>query len=612
MKSKTKTVGGNPVKGLGQDFNNFLQSGLTGNFGANSMAQTQGMGGAINNLLQGQIGDPTTLQGFLQGLQGNGGVGNLPNVSGNFNAPQFQGMDFGQLGQVGTQGPNIQMGQQNAGLNFGGLNLPQFSGANLNTNVGGVNNLGQIQFNPFQFQGANLQGGAGAADINIPNFQNIGFQQSALQNPNNLNNFLNPSAAAGMDPNGSFSQALQQIAQQQLNSGVADVRERFTGQSGTPAGFAEAALRAQLQPQLISQLSQANQAERGLNLQQMGMNQQNTQGILGLSNDSINQMNNLRLQQSLAGNQQGLQGAQLGMMNQQLLNDAIAQMNQQQVALSGQAANVGMNNAQLGLNAQGINTTNQLQNQGLNNDALLGLNNQFLQQSQNQNQFGMQGVGMQQQQQQMLNNALLQQMGMGNDALNQFNNANLQNFGMQQQGQGMNQNAQLQQMAQMLGQNQFMNQFNQGNAQFGANLGQQAQGMNAQNMLNNQGQMNQFGLGQANVGMQNQQQQLQAILGALGPMFGGMQQAAGLATPQAQVVQQPSMFSQITGGLGNLLGGAGGFMSGMGGLGSLFGGGVPNLQMPSNFGQQITPNNQMPWQMPQINPALFPSVLGRR
>src|SRR4051812_43294675 len=98
MKSKTKSVGGNPTSGLGQDFNNFLQGGLnSGNFGNNAVAQTSGFGGAINSLLGGRIGDPSTLQGFFQGLQGNGGLGNLPNVSGNFNAPQFQGLDFSQL-----------------------------------------------------------------------------------------------------------------------------------------------------------------------------------------------------------------------------------------------------------------------------------------------------------------------------------------------------------------------------------------------------------------------------------------------------------------------------------------------------------------------------------
>lgn len=241
MKSKTKTVGGNAVGGLGGDFNAFLQGGLgSGNFGNNAVGQTQGFGGAINSLLGGQIGDPSTLQGFLQGLQGNGGLGNLPNVSGNYNAPQFQGMDFGQLGQVSTQGPNLQ------NINS---QIPNFQGAQLNSQgIGGAQGLQNIQFNPAQFQNTRLQGALGGA--------------------------------AGLDPMGSFSQALQQIAQQGLDKGVADVRERYTGQSGTPAGFAEAALRSQLQPQLISQLSQANQQERGLNLQQLGMNQ-----------DTVNQMN---------------------------------------------------------------------------------------------------------------------------------------------------------------------------------------------------------------------------------------------------------------------------------------------------------------------------------
>lgn len=556
MKSKTKTVGGSPVGGIGQDFNSFLQGGLTsGNFGANATAQTQGFGGAINSLLGGQIGDPSTLQGFLQGLQGNGGVGNLPNVNGNFNSPGFQGLDFSRLGQIGTQGPSLGMGQQNAGLNLGmgqyqqgggnagldlsGLNLPQ-----LNQQVGGAGNLPGVQFNPSQFQNTRLQGALGGA--------------------------------AGLDPNGSFSQALQSIQQNQLNSAVADTRERFTGQSGTPAGFAEAALRAQMAPQLTAALGQANQQERGLNLQQLGMNQ-----------DTVNQMNQLKMQQGLAGNQ----------FNQQ--------------------------NSQLGLNAQGINTGNILQNQALQNQGALGLNSQFLQGAgmQQQQQLGLNsnllqqlGLGndamnqfnqLQQNQQMGLNSNLLQQMGLGNQAQDQFNQSNLQQFGQQQQGQQMNVQNMLAQMQQMLGQSQNQNMFNQSNAQFGANLGQQGDQMNAQNMLNNQGQMNQFGLGQANVGMQNQQQQLQAILGALGPLFGGMQQATGLATPQAQTVQKPSMFSQITSGLGSLAGLATPFLGG--GLGNLFGGGA----MPANLNPQTLQGliGNTPSQMPMFNMPIVP--LGR-
>lgn len=481
MKSSTKTVGGSPVAGLGQDFNKFLQGGLSsGNYGSNAVNQTTGFGGAINSLLGGQIGDPSTLQGFLQGLQGNGGVGNLPNVNSNYSASPFQGLDFSQLGQVGTQ-------------------LPNFQGAQLNQQgIGGAQGLPGINFNPAQFQNTRLQGSLGGA--------------------------------AGLDPNGSFSQALQQIANTGLNSAVANTRERFTGQSGTPAGFAEAALRAQLQPQLISQLSQANTQERGLNLQQLGMNQ-----------DTVNQMNQLRMQQGLAGNQ---------------FNQA---------------------NSQLGLNAQGINTQNLLQNQGLQNQGLLGLNDQLLNQSNQANQFGLQGLGLQQQGQQM----------------------NVQNM--------------LAQMQQMLGQNQNQNLFNQQNSQFGANFGQQGQQMNAGNMLNNQGQMNQFGLGQANVGLQNQQQQLQAILGALGPLFGGMQQASGLATPQAQTVQKPSAFSQAISGISSLAGAAAPFMGlgGLGALGGLFGGGAGNLN-PQTLQGLIgsTPQQQMPFQMPLINQQQFPSLFG--
>jgi hypothetical protein len=163
---------------------------------------------------------------------------------------------------------------------------------------------------------------------------------------------------------------------------------------------------------------------------------------------------------------------------------------------------------------------------------------------------------------------------------------------MQQTGMNADIMNQFQQM--MLAQNQNRNQFNQQNA--GQDLN--AQMANQSNQLQNQGLMNQYGLGMGNLYQGLAGQNLQAQLGALGPLMQQYSQMMGLQTPQAQTIQKNTGFgnfmnfaTDLTGMGANLMGmggmgggGMGGFMNGLQGL---FGGGgqqAPNM-MNTSFGQ---------------------------
>lgn len=129
----------------------------------------------------------------------------------------------------------------------------------------------------------------------------------------------------------------------------------------------------------------------------------------------------------------------------------------------------------------------------------LALNDQQIAASGQQNQFnlgasgqGIQAQGMNQQAAIEQMNANLKAMGMDNDAIlafnaqmmgnnNALNTFNQQNAQNSLQAQGMNQNANLTFNDQRLNAANQQNAFNQSNAQFGANFGQNAQQMNNQN-----------------------------------------------------------------------------------------------------------------------------------
>jgi hypothetical protein len=363
-KTKTATVGGTPTSPTASAYTSWMQ-GMLGN-GAYT--------GAINNLLGGSVGDPKSLTQYFQQMGQQGGAQLNPI---NYNTPEF----------TATQFQNTPLSNQQ---------MPNWMGT--------------------QFQQPPLFNGQ---------FQNTQLQQAPLanqqwQNPQLNNNFQ--MSAGGIDPNSDYGKAIQQMVSNQQMQDVAALRERFTGtggSSGTPAAYAESNYRAQAAPQLINAMEQANQAERGLNLQQMGLannamlgqNQilaglgqaQNQFGLqqAGMNSDIINQMNQMQLQQGLAGNQFGLQGAGLNA-------DIVNQMNQLN-AQQGLAQNqFNQGNAQMGM-----------QQTGMNADIINQLNQMMLSQNQNQNQFNLANSGqdlnaqMANSQNSLQNQQLMNQYGLG-------------------------------------------------------------------------------------------------------------------------------------------------------------------------------------------------------
>lgn len=114
-------------------------------------------------------------------------------------------------------------------------------------------------------------------------------------------------------------------------------------------------------------------------------------------------------------------------------------------------------------------------------------------------------------------------------------------------------------------------------------------GLDANNAMQDQGQKNQFALGSAGVGQNMFNAQSANVSNVLAQIFGSLNQANALGTPQAQTVQEPSMFGQIMQGIGQVVDigskvgtAAAGFSKG----GSS--GGVPNFSLPPI---QQTPNN---------------------
>lgn len=606
-KSKTKTVGGKPVKEtVANDFSNFLKGGLQQGQYGNPAAQTQGFAGAINKLLSGQVGDPTSLGGYFAGLNQVGGA-NISPINTQFNPRPFQNIDFSnpfnpqQVQQVNTQMPqwqNTQLQQMpTGGMNFGGANLqginpnlPQFQGANLQ-------NPGQIALNLPQFRDAQLA----RPDTGNPADR---FGRIDQQLPTNLS-----LANTQVDLNNPVYANAQQLMNRELMKSVADMRARYgaggAGQNSTSEQFGEATLRAEALPRMGLAMNDIANAQRGLNQgdnqqqlalqglisQNMGQNQnagiqQRGQDIsaalqsMGLSNDAIAQLNNQFLQQAQMQNQFGMQGAELGMQAGNINAQNQLAQNAQQLQQAQMANQFGLQGAEMGMQAGQMNNQNalanaqlmqqgQLQGRELDQNAIAQMNQAQLQQALAQNQFGMQGAQLNQQGQAINAGNQLQQQGMNQDAINQLNQLMLQ--------QGL-----------------AGNQYNQGNDQFAANFGQQQGQINNQQQMQNQELLNQGAFGMAGLGNQLQQMQLQSMMAGLNPLFQSYNVGNQLGTPQAQTVQQPgalqqgmNLFTGITGGLANL-GMAGMGMPGLGaipGLGGLFG----NKQAPAtpNYNPQI-------------------------
>jgi hypothetical protein len=382
---KTREVGGGQATGMANSFNDFLTQGLTtGSFGnsrtpqqlqnnANAAGvdkmiaggglmgkaaqklqgkfpvtpvgpnpqegqnQTNMFGQGINQLLQGQIGDPSSYQGLFEGLQGNNG--GLPNMAGvSYNTPQFS------------------QGQFQGAPDFQGMDLGQYMGM-LGGGGGG-----------FDAMGAYNKSLQGLGNLNIPKDFNLSQGMAA--------NFDTPE-----------TKAIQQIIGRNMDKDVAAMRARFGSGGGTSYGtgaaFAEGNLRAEANPQIAQALSQVNRQEREMDLANRGMvgnmllgqraqDSQNLQagGQIGLGQRGQdmsarmqgqgNQLGliGMMLQQQMGQNQYGMQ--QADMANQWGLNNAGMQ-NQFNLANSGQQ-----------MNADQFNTNAQLQNQQMQNQFGLG------------------------------------------------------------------------------------------------------------------------------------------------------------------------------------------------------------------------------------------------
>jgi hypothetical protein len=493
-KTKTTTVGGTPTSPAASQYTSWMQNMLGGG------AYT----GAINNLLSGTIGDPLSLTQQFQQMGQQGGAQLSPV---DYFSQPFATTQFNQPALSNQQMPSW-MGTQ-----FQQPSL--FNTPFQNTQFQQAQPFNASQFIP-QFQQAPLANGQ--------------YNNQQWQNPALINSIQ--TSAGGLDPNSAYSKAIQQMVSNQQQQDVAALRERFTGtggSQGTPAAYAESNLRAQAAPQLIAAMEQANQAERGLNLQQMGLANQATLGqnsILAQLGQAQNQFNQGEAQF----------GANFGLQQTGLNADIFNQMNQ-----------FGLQGGQLGL-----------QGAGLNADIINQMNQLGLQQGLAGNQFNLQGAGLNADIMNQMNQ-LFNQQGL---AQNQFNQSGAQ-LGMQQTGMNADIMNQLNQL--MLSQSGQQNQFNQQNA---AQMLQAAMA-NQSNALQNQQLMNQYGLGMGNLyqGFAGLNQQGQ--LGAINPLMQQYSQLLGLGTPQAQTVQQNTGFGNFMNFATDLTGMAAN-LSGIPGLGSAF------------------------------------------
>ena len=320
--AKTKTVGGAPTTALGKDYTSFLNSAVNGqgNFQDATSALMSGGSGASN------------LNNFLSNLHTG-----VPNVSGVSSA----GSGLGNLASLFNTNYNSPTST--------GVNQPNYSNL-FNTNISAPsNNLNALQ----------------QAGINP-------VQGPAAFNPNTtpVTNFQDPNVAA-----------LTSMANNQMNQGVSDLRERYSSMgggaaNGTPAGYAEAIYRANAAPQLTNALSQFSQAESGLNLQNNANNNSalaNNQSLaaqVGLGN---NQLSASSLMQLLGNN-----------LNSQLSTNQLNSNNSGMLGqlLQGQTGQVQQNsqfnaNQQQGTNALNSNNIQSLVQSLLSQGQLGQQNNQF-------------------------------------------------------------------------------------------------------------------------------------------------------------------------------------------------------------------------------------------
>jgi hypothetical protein len=546
--AKTKTVGGGSATGIADSFGQFLQQGLTGQFGGQGQQQPQPQqqqprnpffGGNIPGALRGgfnQIGGP---QGFPPG----GGFDEVtpPNINPNtyntqFGGPGGQNTGPGQFAQANPVGQTQGLagginralagdfgGPQNFGVDTsglqglvgqGGFDFGQFSPEL--ANFGGFNTNALGGFNPnINLQGINTGVNAGAfnpADaLGNQQFQNFLSQiQGNSQIFNNLSNLQAPgqfNAQLGAPDVSAYTPFLDRRRAQ----GLADINERFTtagGSSlGSPAAIGSAQFLAERDAGDAATLADIGRQQQGLDLQaQLGSGQINAQN-LGNYFQALSSGANVLGGQAAQGAQSVL-GA-LGLGQQGALTgrgqDIDAQLGQIQAALGGRGQDLQslISSGQLNLDAIKSAT-------GLDLSALEAGSRQGLGQQELLNQF----------------QSLIANNQLGNRSLDASILGNIGNLGLQ---------------------------------------GQQLQ--------------SQYGLGVG--GLQNQ---------ALGQLLQQYGQAFGLGTPQRQTIQKPSFFQNALGAVTGLAGAAAPFLAP--GIGSLAGPALSGLSQQFSPAQFNVPTSQ--------------------
>lgn len=352
------------------------------------------MGGSKTKTVGGQATSPVAkdFSNYLQSsMEQNGAFQNTMNSL--LNSPQSTSMQQYMQGLQGNQ-----LGNNAIDLSFlqGGTQRPQLQQTDLSSILGG-------QFNAPQ---------------NSTDFSSLLNQQfTAPQGQTQVTPFQ-AQQRTPTDFNSANAEALQQIANTNMQDQANALRERFTATGGgtargTPAAFAEAVLRSRAPAELAAQLGQFSQAESGLDLQNQALNQQGALQTLGLG-----------LQQDATNIAAQLQA--MGMDTQQAQALASTMLQQGGMNMSAQLQAMGYDANQ----AQALASMMLQQNQATANTQLQG-------QQLDQNQLGM----------------LLQ--GLQGNAANALNaQTQNQNFGLNlgqlmQSQQGIDQNAQLQVLSQL-------------------------------------------------------------------------------------------------------------------------------------------------------------------
>lgn len=538
-KPQVSTAGGGQATPTANAWNQFLLQGLqSGNFGGGGGGQSWPGG---NNPLP--AGTPNPFGGgnnpasnpVTQSIGQTSGFGGAINslLSGQPNSNPYLTQLNQQLGQ--NYNPTAQL--PNAPTFQGTGPAAQGTAGNANLVNSGVGQASQVNAQQ-QTAGLTQAGGPNAFSTMF----GAGGQGNNGINPINTQGQsgdfgYKPGSLLNYDINAPQFKAFNELNQRQTASDVANQRARFslTGNSlGSGASLAEAQLRAEANPRNILAMGQLGRSMQEMDLNQQGLNNQQRGTMGGLQLSDAMQRMGFGIGQN-ANNQNfalGRMGQQLGALG---LDQNQSQFNAGAANQMGQF-NAGQGNALNQFNAGQANNMSQW-NTGQAN--INGWNNAAA--ANNMNQFN---TGQ-------------------NNAMSQFNTGQANN----------------------------MNQFNTGQAnQFGLNLfGQQSN-----NALQNQGMSNQWQSGLnsllANTGLNYAQLAQSGQLGILGQLFGSMNQANALGTPQANTVVAPSQFSQITSGIGGILGGIGNlgnpFSNGgqAGGGGGFPGATIPQAQPGGYFG----------------------------